>query len=85
MATKTLATAKRKGPLSAMSFKTRQAGREGALHRALGIPQEQKIPTSTLRAKARVLSKRAEGEKRLSAADLRMSRMVQAALRYRGA
>lgn len=82
---KTLATAKKKGPLSEMSFKTRQAGRVGALHRALNIPEDQKIPTSRLIAERDRLHKMASGSKKLSPENLRRLQMINAALRYRGA
>lgn len=85
MATKSLAAAKQKGPLSEMSFKTRAAGKVGALHKALGIPEDQKIPTSKLLSEQKRLQAMAKGDKKLSASNLTRLHMIQAALRYRGA
>lgn len=83
-APKSLVAAKKKGPLSAMSYKTRQAGRVGALHEAMGISKEKKIPTSRLISERNRLSKKSEGDKKLSATELKRLRMINAALRYRG-
>lgn len=84
-APKSLSAAKAKGPLSEMSFKTHQAGREGALHTALGVSQDSKIPTSRLIAERNRLHKLSEGGKKLSASNLRRLQMINAALRYRKA
>ena len=58
-------------------------GTKGALREELGTPKGENIPTSELRAKAAALSKKAEGDKKLSADDLRSMRRVQMALRFR--
>ena len=55
-------------------------GRTGALHRALGIPEDEKIPEGLLRStKKRLDAIVAKGQK-LTKAQLRMLRMINIAL-----
>jgi hypothetical protein len=57
---------------------------EGGLHRDLGIPEDEKIPTGLLRKKKRELRKAAEGDKTLSKKDKQLLDRVQFALNVRG-
>jgi len=50
----------------------------------MGISKEKKIPTSRLISERNRLSKKSEGDKKLSATELKRLRMINAALRYRG-
>ena len=61
-----------------------QGKREGALHRALGIPEGEKIPTSKLRAVLKRLQA-IEKHRRLTASELKLLRMIIAALNMREA
>jgi len=56
----------------------------GALHKELGIAQDKPIPTGKLRSEKARLSKKAEGEKKLSASELRRLKRVNLALTLRG-
>jgi hypothetical protein len=68
----------------AESAREKHAGTKGALHRDLGISEKRKIPTERLREEAKRLASKAKGTKKLSADDLKRSRRIQMALRYRG-
>ncbi len=81
---KSLSAAKKKGPLSEMSFKTRAAGRVGALHRAMGVSEGEKIPTARLISERNRLSEKSKGDKKLSQTELKRLQMINSALRYRG-
>ena len=59
-------------------------GTVGALREEMGVKEGEKIPTSKLRSEASALSKQAKGEKKLSTGELKKSRRVQMALRFRG-
>ena len=54
--------------------------KKGALHRELGIPEDQKIPVEVLNKKKAELSKKAEGEKKLSAPEAKLLKRVNLAL-----
>jgi len=71
--------------LQAESRREERAGTRGALRRKLGVTGEEKIPTSRLRSIAKRLSAKAKGAaKKLTASEMKLSRQVQMALRYRG-
>ena len=59
-------------------------GTKGALREEMGTAEGKNIPLAALKAKAAALSKKGEGDKKLSAADLKSMRRVQLALRFRG-
>lgn len=82
-APKSLAAATRRGPLSKIAYGIKQRGTKGALRAQLGV--KGKIPTARLRAIAARLSAKAKGPKKLTPAELKLFRRVQAALRFRGA
>jgi len=46
--------------------------KKGALHRALGIPEDQKIPMELINKKIKELQKKAEGDKKLSDSDQKL-------------
>ncbi len=54
--------------------------KKGALHKKLGIPQDEKIPPSKLKSLKKELEKKAEGDKKLSASDLKLLKQVNLAL-----
>jgi len=58
-------------------------GRPGALHRALGIPEDEKISVERLKSIQARLSKKAKDEGKLNRAELRMLRMVNLSLNLR--
>lgn len=70
--------------MAAVRKKMQKAGTVGALREQMGAAEGKNIPTSELRAKASELSKKAKGEKKLSASELEKSRRVNLALRFRG-
>jgi len=57
--------------------------KKGALHKQLGISQKEKIPTEVLKKKKTILSKKAEGEKKLSPKEAKLSKRVNLALTLR--
>lgn len=52
----------------------------GALHKQLGIPEDEKIPTSLLNSKKKELMKKGEGDKKLSASDRKLLQRINFAL-----
>jgi hypothetical protein len=54
--------------------------KKGALHKALGIPENQKIPKSKLNSIKKDLMAKAKGDKTLSAADSKLLKQVNMAL-----
>lgn len=56
---------------------------KGALSRALGIPEEEDIPMSVLKDKKRELSKKAEGDKKLSKRELTLLRRINLAINFK--
>jgi hypothetical protein len=54
--------------------------KKGALHKKLGIPEEDKIPQSKLKSLKKELMKKGEGDKKLSAADSKLLKQVNLAL-----
>ena len=54
--------------------------KKGALHKKLGIPEGDKIPQAKLKALKKELMKKAEGDKKLSAADSKLLKQVNLAL-----
>lgn len=68
----------------AVSEETERKGREGVLRDYFGVKEGETIPTSKLKSVAARLSEKAKGEAGLSAKELRLSRQVNMALRYRG-
>ena len=58
--------------------------KKGALHKALGIPEGQKIPKSKLNKIKKDLMAKAEGDKKLSAADSKLLKQVNMALTLGG-
>jgi hypothetical protein len=56
---------------------------KGGLHRDLGIPKDEKIPTGLLRKKKKELRKAAEGDKTLSREDKQLLDRIQFALNVR--
>ena len=54
--------------------------KKGALHKKLGIPEGDKIPVSKLKSLKAELSKKAEGDKKLSASDSKLLKQVNLAL-----
>jgi hypothetical protein len=58
--------------------------KKGALHKALGIPEGQKIPKSKLNKIKKDLMTKAEGDKKLSAADSKLLKQVNMALTLGG-
>jgi hypothetical protein len=57
---------------------------KGALHKELGIPEGEKIPKSKLNKIKKELSAKAEGDKKLSAADSKLLKQVNMALTLGG-
>jgi len=53
---------------------------KGSLHKKLNVPQDEKIPVSKLKSLKKELSKKAEGDKKLSKSDLKLSKEVNLAL-----
>lgn len=53
---------------------------KGALHKKMGVPKDEKIPVSDLKKKKSELQKKAEGDKKLSAADLKLLKQINLAL-----
>jgi hypothetical protein len=58
--------------------------KKGALHKALGIPEGQKIPKSKLNSIKKDLMSKAKGDKKLSAADSKLLKQVNMALTLGG-
>lgn len=56
---------------------------KGALSRALGIPEGEDIPMSLLQSKKKELSKKAEGEKKLSKKELTLLRRINLAINFK--
>jgi hypothetical protein len=54
--------------------------KKGALHKKLGIPEEDKIPQAKLKSLKKELMKKGEGDKKLSAADSKLLKQVNLAL-----
>lgn len=54
--------------------------KKGALHKKLGVPEGEKIPKSELNKLKKELEKKAEGDKKLSASDLKLLKQVNLAL-----
>ncbi len=52
---------------------------KGLLHRKLGVPEGKKIPAERINSELERLSKLAKGAKKLSAANLKLLRELQAA------
>ena len=53
---------------------------EGALSKALGIPEEENIPLSLLKKKKKELQEKAEGDKTLSDEELELFRQINLAI-----
>lgn len=53
---------------------------KGALHKKLGIPEDEKIPVSKLKSLKKELMKKAEGDKKLSASDSKLLKQVNLAM-----
>lgn len=53
---------------------------KGALHKKLGIPEEDKIPVGKLKSLKKELQAKGEGDKKMSAADLKLLKQVNLAL-----
>lgn len=53
---------------------------KGALHKKLGIPEDEKIPNSKLQSLKKELMKKGEGDKKLSASDSKLLKQVNLAL-----
>lgn len=53
---------------------------KGALHKKLGVPEGDKIPVAKLKALKKELTKKGEGDKKLSASDLKLLKQVNLAL-----
>ena len=58
--------------------------KKGGLHKALGIPEGQKIPKTKLNKIKKELTSKAEGDKKLSAADSKLLKQVNMALTLGG-
>lgn len=58
--------------------------KKGALHKKLGVPEGEKIPKSKLEDLKSELSKKAEGDKKLSAEDSKLLKQVNLALTLKG-
>lgn len=58
--------------------------KKGGLHKSLGIPEGQKIPKSKLNSIKKDLTAKAEGDKKLSAADSKLLKQVNMALTLGG-
>jgi len=58
--------------------------KKGALHKKLGVPEGDKIPQSKLKSLKKDLMKKAEGDKKLSAADSKLLKQVNLALTLKG-
>lgn len=58
--------------------------KKGGLHKSLGIPEGQKIPKSKLNSIKKDLTDKAEGDKKLSAADSKLLKQVNMALTLGG-
>ena len=54
--------------------------KKNALHKQLGIPEDKKLPMETLKKKKELLQKKAEGDKKLSAADSKLLKRVNFAI-----
>jgi hypothetical protein len=65
------------------SQREEKAGTKGALREYFGIKEGETIPTSKLKTVAARLHTKAEKEGGLSAKELRLSREINMALRYR--
>jgi len=57
---------------------------KGALHKKMGVPEDQTIPVDKLKTLKTKLQKKGEGEKKLSAADLKTLQQVNFALTAKG-
>jgi hypothetical protein len=82
----------KKTPESLHTYRLQEAGKnwiqkanikKGALHKELGIPEDEKIPTGKLTGIRDRLSKAAEGDKTLDAKDSRLLKRVNLALSFR--
>ena len=58
--------------------------KKGALHKKLGIPEGDKIPQAKLKALKKELTKKSEGDKKLSDADSKLLKQVNLALTLKG-
>lgn len=58
--------------------------KKGALHKKLGVPEGNKIPESKLKSLKKELSKKAEGDKKLSPEDSKLLKQVNLALTLKG-
>ena len=58
--------------------------KKGALHKKLGVPEGDKLPQSKLKSLKAELSKKAKGDKKLSAADSKLLKQVNLALTLKG-
>lgn len=58
--------------------------KKGALHKKLGVPEGDKIPQAKLKSLKKELMKKAEGDKKLSAADSKLLKQVNLALTLKG-
>lgn len=58
--------------------------KKGALHKKLGVPEDKEIPQSKLKSLKKELSKKAEGDKKLSAEDSKLLKQVNLALTLKG-
>jgi hypothetical protein len=54
--------------------------KKGALHKKLGIPEDETIPVSKLKSLKKELQAKGEGDKKMSAADLKLLKQVNMAL-----
>lgn len=54
--------------------------KKGSLHKTLGVPEGDKIPVAKLKSLKKELTKKSEGDKKLSAADLKLLKQVNLAL-----
>lgn len=54
--------------------------KKGALHKKLGVPEGEKIPISKLKSLKKELTKKSEGDKKLSVADSKLLKQVNLAL-----
>lgn len=58
--------------------------KKGALHKKLNVPEDEKIPQSKLKSLKKELTKKAEGDKKLSASDSKLLKQVNLALTLKG-
>lgn len=58
--------------------------KKGALHKKLGVPEDETIPKSKLKSLKKELMKKAEGDKKLSAADSKTLKQVNLAMTLKG-